>query len=103
MNPFPGYLAANLQVAANLRVADERALADTTFSLLAWRAKAIGCSLSRCQLDPECDGSCGDGPGLRDRNDDPIDIPGISDEPIQDLAMVELLIEQLEANGGVRR
>lgn len=106
MNQMCGYLVANLMVATNLRVAAERdaeaAQQEAAWKALQERARAMGCQLDRCHLDPECDGSCGNGPGIRDRNWDPVgDLA--SDEPLQDLGMATLLIEQLEANGGVRR
>lgn len=103
---YCGYLVANLTVAANMRAAKDRDAAEDAarkaWDLLAERAKAIGCELFRCCLDPDCDGSCGCGPGLRDREDQPVG-DGASDEPSQDLAMFTLLVERLEANGGVRK
>jgi len=100
MNTMCGYLAANIRVAANLAVRDQRdADADAEearWAALVSRASKIGCTLAKCSLDPTCDGSCGCGPGLRDRNQ-----RLVSDGGEEDMAIIDGLIGQLESNGGV--
>lgn len=101
MNQFCGYLAANIRVAFNLQQAKEAEVREAARSALAARAAVIGCRLQRCYLDPDSDGSCDCGPGLRDREDNPVGDMA-SNEPAQDLGMFTLLVDQLEANGGLR-
>lgn len=105
MNYACGYLCANIWVAANLRVEKERAEAaaehEKTWNSLVARAEAMGCKLQPCYLDPESDGSCDCGPGLFDRDGNPVgDLA--SDEASQDLEMMAALIEKLETTGGLR-
>lgn len=88
-DPF-SLLGANIRIAANLRYAKEREEEDERWGALDERLGAIGCKLSREDLV------------IFDRNEDPIDIGGISDEESQDYDMALHFVEQLEARGGIR-
>lgn len=97
MRAFCGYLAANLTIAANLgRIHGESRGTSTWGSLIA-RARKIGCRLQMCRLDASCDGSCGCGPALYDRNGFVV-----GDLEHEDLATFTVLVEQLESNEGIR-
>jgi hypothetical protein len=107
MNQFCGYLAANIRVALNLQQAKEVDLAararEAAWRALAARAAAVGCKLQRCFLNPECDGSCGCGSGLFDREGRPVGEPE-SDalDAVEDFDEIARLVGVLEANGGLR-
>lgn len=95
-------LGANLRVAANMRYSDDqekaRAAAAAAWSALQARAATVGAILQTCYLDPDCDGECGCGFGLRDKDGNWIKAEVSS---VEDLAMVIRLIEQLESGVGL--
>jgi hypothetical protein len=107
MNQFCGYLAANIRVAFNLQQKKEADLVaevrEAAWSALAARAAASGCKLQRCYLNPECDGSCGCGSSLFDREGLSVGEPE-SDalDAVEDFDEIARLVGVLEANGGLR-
>lgn len=67
---------------------------EARWQALSDRLEAIGCEIRR-------DGCCY--VAIYDRNGDVIDVSGVSDEAIQDYPLARALVEELEANGGVRK
>lgn len=98
-------LSANLRVALNLKHADDvqRAQAeyDKAWSSLALRCIAIGCHLQACLLSDGCDGDCGCGPGLFDRNGHQI-LDMVPYEPTEKIAFLTRIVDGLETADRLR-